>query len=230
MSEALTPRDEGRAVIHGAKVRRDDGACVWKTGGKARWHALEALLDRLAKDHNIDDRAGLAFAIDTAALVYRGRDPLPKAEVRQLMKSITLVTKILSRVENDQRIADIVMDRDQRWVQGAPWSIDRHVATLARVWQIRADLEQLELLLRRPRTRKADIKSHRAVAALETYWKSLGRKVTRDFKRDDRRRLVPMTEAMRFVHAVLMFIDPEVAEKLQSLTRHRIKRVAKSTA
>jgi hypothetical protein len=226
----MTPRDEGRAVIHGAKVRRDDGTCAWKPGGKARWLSLRELVDRLATDYRIDDHAGLENAIDTAALVYRGRDPLPKAEVRQLLKSIPLVTKILSRAENDHRIADIMMDRDQRWVQGAAWSSDRHVATLARIWQIRADLEQLDLLLRRPRKRKADIKSHRAVTALETYWKSLGRKVTRDFKRDDRGRLVPMTEAMRFMHAVLMFIDPEVAEKLRSLTRHRIKRVAKSTA
>jgi hypothetical protein len=201
-------------------------------GGKVRWQALQGLLDRLAEEHKIDDRAGLAEAVRTAMLLHRDRGALDKKDVKTLKTSIAKITEVLSREGNDQRIADIMMDKDRRWVEGAPWSYEKTVATIEQTWRVNADLSQLARVLKRPGKRKADIKFHRAVEALEQYWKSLGRNVTRDFDRDSQtRRWFAVSESMRFVGSILIFIDrddPDVIKKLQSASRHRLKgRLAK---
>jgi hypothetical protein len=197
-------------------------------GGEARWHALQELIDRLARNHQINDRAGLAQAVRTAMLIYRDRGALDKKDVKALLTSIAKIAEVLSREGNDQRIADIMMDKDRRWMKGAPWDHEKTVATTIRIWQIRADLSQLAHILRRPRKRKADMRLHRMVETLERYWKSLGREITRDFHQDPQtKRRVAVTESMRFIESILTFIDPDAAKKLPSATRHRLERVAK---
>ena len=71
-------RPAGRIILHGAVVRVDDGRCIWKKpGGKKRWRAYEALLDKLIKVHKITERARLENVIDVAASIYRyGRSAL----------------------------------------------------------------------------------------------------------------------------------------------------------
>lgn len=198
-------------------------------GSEARWRALQELIDRLARDHEIADRAGLAQAMRTAMLIYRDCGPLDKKDVKTLLTCIRKITTVLSRKGNDQRIADILMDKDRRWVEGVAWDYEKTVATTMRIWQISADLSQLSQVLKRPRKRKADIKFHRMVEALERYWGSLGRKVTRDFHLDPQtKRRFAVTKSMQFVESILTFIDADATKKLQSATRHRLKRVAKS--
>jgi hypothetical protein len=198
-------------------------------GGTARWHALQELIDRLARNHQIDDRAGLAQAVRTAMLIHRDRGALDKKDVKTLLTSVAKITEVLSREGNDQRITDIMMYKDRRSVEGAPWDYEKTVATTIRIWQINADLSQLALVLGRPWKRKADIRLHRMVETLEQYWGSLGRKITRDFHRDPQtKRRSAVTESMRFIESILLFIDPDAARKLPSTTRHRLKRVAKS--
>jgi hypothetical protein len=223
-------------------VRPDGGDCEEQerlyrvldtniAGGPARWHVLQELIDRLSRDHQIDDRAGLAQAVRTAMLVHRDHGALDKKDVKTLLTSIAKITEVLSREENDQRIADIMMDKDRRWREGVPWDYEKTVATTRRIWQINEDLSRLAFVLRRPGKRKADVRLHRIVETLERYWESLGREVTRDFYRDPETKCrFAMTEAMRFIESILAFIDPDAARKLPSATRHRLKQVAKSRA
>lgn len=199
-------------------------------GGEERWLALQELLDQLAEKHRIADSAGLAQAVRTAMLVYRGRDALDAKDRTALLTAIAKITDVLDREGNDQRIADIMMNKDCGWVEGEPWSYDKTVGIMMRLGQIKADLLQLALVLKRPRKRGANIKIHRMVEVLEGYWDGLGRNVTRDFHWDPKLKYsVAETDSMRFVQDVLWFIDPAVAKKLRSATRHRLtRRLAKS--
>lgn len=228
--------DDGRMIIHSAKIRLDDGSCVWTDGAEERWCALQQLLDKLAKDHKIDDRDALADAVDTAALIYaHDCGELSKKDASILLAAIAKVTTVLSREGNDRRLAAIMMDRDRRWVERVKSdreSTNKMVATVTRLGQINADLSQLALVLKRPGKRKADIKLHRAVTTLEDYWKSLGRKVTRDFHYDRQlKRWSAQSDSMKFIGSIFTFIafdDPDIIQKLQNVTRHRFTGLAKS--
>jgi hypothetical protein len=230
--------DDGRAIIHGAKALLDDGRLAWRAGGKQRWRALQRLLDQLANDHEIKDRDGLADAIDTAALIYaHDCGDLSRKDASILLAAIAKLTTVLSREGNDRRIAAIMMDRDRRFVERVKWnheSTNKMVATVTRLGQINADLSLLALVLKRPGKRKADIKFHRTVDVLEEFWeKKLDRKVTRYFHQDPQtKRWSAISESMRFIESILVFFDPndpDITQKLQSVSRHRLKRrLAKS--
>ena len=264
-------RDVARMNIHGVVSVRPGGSVsvgnpeglhyVWKKpGGEARWRALQKLLVKLAKDHKIHDRVGLEDAVDAAALIYHHQGVLPKDDVKQLLESIAEVTRVL-REENDARIADILVDRDNQLIKGTGWkpgargridrilklesgllfnpisprtarhrrllrrdgffdrweySYERTVAIRMRLFRIRADLGQLSRALERlPKTRTGNMPLLGAVAVLKRRWKSLsGNKVG-----------MP-----KFVESVIAFVDPntDVATKLRSAMRLRVKGVAKS--
>jgi hypothetical protein len=231
-------REEMQMTLHGAvrcvkggvvSVGNPEGLhLVWKPGGEKRWRALQELLNQLAGDHKIDDHAGLEQAVDTAAQIYHQRSALDKADADRLVEFIPKVTEVLFREGNDLRIADIIMDRDGLPLDGAGWSYEKTLDTITRFWRVRADLEQIGRVLRQlPKTRKGDLNLHRMVASLERFWKSLpGKKLTRTFTEHG----LAKSEAMRFVESVVRFIDPAAVEKLPNITRHRLKRVAKSRA
>lgn len=193
--------DEGRKEIHRASPKYPDG--------EARWCALQELLDQLVNHHKIDDPDALADAVDTAALIYHhSRSPLSQEDREQLLASIPKVAAILSREENDNRIAEILMDRDARFLSGTTWCPDSHVATVIRIRQIEADLSRLARVLGRPGAREPDMKLHRTVLSLERYWS----------KRRHR---------AKFLRAVIAFIAPDDVGKLPSATRHRLRRLDK---
>ncbi len=235
------PREQARMSLHGVLVWDlvDPVAQIykarWQPDGEARWQDLQKLLDRLAREHQISDRAGLENAVDAAKLIYSDhRGALPKAELKQLLKYVPKVTEVLFRDENDIRIANILVDRDRRSLgEGGAWSYGKTVATIERIWQIRADLAQLVLVLERlPKSRRADVKFHRMVKSLERFWQGLGKKLTRTFTPKDQKakRQLAASDAMRFIESIVEFIDPDAVKKLQSATRHRLKRVAKIRA
>ena len=264
-------RDEARMNIHGVVSVRPGGVVsvgnpeglhyVWrKPDGETRWGDLQKLLEKLAKDHKIKNRVGLEDAVDAAAQIYHHQGVLPKADVKRLLGSISQVTRML-REENDARIADILVDRDNHLIKGAAWkpgasgridrilklessflfnpisprtavhrrllrrngffdgwesSYERAVAIRMRLFRIRADLAQLSRALERiPKTRTGNMQLLGAVAVLKRRWKSLsGKKVG-----------MP-----KFVESVIAFVDPthpDVAAKLRSAMRLRLKGVAK---
>lgn len=249
-------RDVARMNIHGI-VRCVEGGnvsvgnpkglhYVWKPGGEARWRDLQKLLHKLERDHKIEERAKLEDAVDAAASIYHGRGALPKDDAKQLLKSISEVTEILCD-ENIARIADILMDRDNRLIKTADWSKDvngsrvdsfmkletvslfsptdrrmnrdvfdgwewsyeRRVAVWFRLLRIRGDLSELASVVRRlPEGRQGDRKLLGAVALLERRWKTLaGKKVGK----------------AKFVGSVMVFIDRNIATKLPSAMRRRLK-------
>jgi len=222
-------RDEMRMNIHGvvkcleggvaSKVNPEGRHYVWrKPDGEARWRKLQVLLEKLAGDHKIVDREELEDAVDAAAQIYHRRHrALPKGDVDRLLESISEVTKVLCE-ENDARIAGMLDDRDNNLIKGDAWKFNRAWANRSRLFRIRADLSELSCGLRRlPNTRKGDMQLLGAVADLKRRWKSLsGKKVG-----------MP-----KFVESVIAFIDPnpDVATKLPSALRLRVKGVAKSQA
>jgi hypothetical protein len=231
-------RDQARMNIHGVLVWDIvDAAALtykarWRPGGEARWRELKELLDRLAKEHQIGDRTGLENAVDAAMLIYSDRHgALPKDDAKQLAKYGPKVTKALFRDENDIRIANILTDRDRRSLgESEPWSYEKTLTTIKRIWQMRADLSQLvETLERLPRSRKADVNFHRMVQSLERFWESLGKKLTRTFTPKDQKtkRQLAASDAMKFIESIVEFIDPDAVKKLQSATRHRLRGIAK---
>jgi hypothetical protein len=226
----------GRQVAHGAKVRLTNGSYDWGDGGEERWRTYEGLLDQLVKDYGIDDRDGLAGALEMATLIYRdGRAALDRKDEDQLLAAIPKVTGVLSREGNDRRIAQILTDRDARDMRGKLWHRGKHVTTtqvdtIQRVWQITAGLDQLKDALRAQRKRQPDIGLHRTVLFLERYWeKSTGRKVTRGFGDNDpaKGRRPAKSEAMKFLETVIGFVAPNDVRKLYSATRRRLSGLAK---
>jgi hypothetical protein len=205
-------------------------------GGEARLRILQQLIERLTEEHDIADRGALADAIDTAALIYRdGRAALDQKDKDRLLAAIPKVTEVLSREGNDRRIAQILTDRDMRDMSGKLWHRGKHVTamqvdTIERVWQIAANLDQLEAALRAQGKRQSDIGLHRTTRSLERYWKSsLGRKLALVWVSKGRgtKGQYPKSEAARFVEAVIGFIAPLDVPKLPSVARHRLRRLAK---
>jgi hypothetical protein len=121
------PREEMRMNIHGVldwalvDAKAQTYKAHWRAGGEARWHNLQKLVEKLAGEHKITDRAGLERAVDDAALIYHHDDALPAGDVKQLLESISEVAGVL-REENDARIADILVDRDVHLIEGTAWT------------------------------------------------------------------------------------------------------------
>jgi len=222
----LSHRDEARMNIHGVVSVHPGGSVfvgnpeglhyVWNPGGEKRWRALQELLNKLARDHKIDDRVGLEDAVDAAAQIYHHQGTLPKDDVKTLLGSISKITTVLCE-KNDARIAGMLEDRDNNLIKGDAWNYERAWAVRKRLFRIREDLSQLSRALERlPKTRRGNMRLLGAVADLKRRWKSLsGKKVG-----------MP-----KFVESVIVFVDPnhtDVATKLRSAMRLRVKGVAKS--
>lgn len=225
-------RDVARMNIHRVRTQSADGeGYVWLPGGETRWAALGELLDRLAKEHQIDDRVGLENAVDAAALIY---DHRPKdVDVKRLKCLLEGVKAFMD--EDDRAIAHILMDRDRSLVAGEAWDHQAAMAVWTRVLMIRelfsdpeirkffSDLERA--LRKQPPTRKPDMRLHGMVAALARYWESLpGKKLTTTFTKRDQRagRQLGSSAGMQFIESVVEFIDPDAVKKLPSATRHRL--------
>jgi hypothetical protein len=251
-------RLQGRQIIHGAKIRREDGRCVWSADGKARWRTLRELLDQLVEDHKID-RDVLVHVVDTAALLYRG-DPLHRADVERLLTAIRTVTAMSLWEDHHQSITGVLTDRYDSFIKGRiPWDVeDVRTAIAVRMWLgrigqglrlIEGDLFNLQHALEHalpklPATKRTDKRLHVLVKHLERYWEKLpGKKLSKTFpsisKKVPPRRLLPYagkeralkngaetepSEAVRFIKAVVTFIDPDAAAKLPSVMKHRLKR------
>jgi hypothetical protein len=87
-------------------------------GSEARYDDLQRLIDRLASEHGIDDRAGLAQAVRTTMLIYGDRGDLDKKAAKSLLTSIPKITDVLFREGNDLRLAHLVTDRELRLEAG----------------------------------------------------------------------------------------------------------------
>jgi hypothetical protein len=196
---------------------------------------FNTLLDELVKKHNIQDPNKLAMVIDGAARIYHGRTHLDAKDLKNLLRYVPKIRKILLHPDNDARIADTLMDRDNLLISGGVCDYKRRIAILFWLEKIKADISELErvlpaLDLARPKHRRGNVKLHGMVASLERYWESLpGNKLHKTFTPTDKKqnRRLAKSAAMQFVEKIVEFIDPSAVRKIPSASRHRLAKIAK---
>lgn len=202
---------------------------------EARKSDFNKLLNALMMKYNIQDRNKLKIVIDGAARIYYGRDPLDTRDLRTLLRCVPKIREVLSRPENDARIADGLLDRDNHLISGGTWNYKRRVAIQLWLDKIKAGISDLEKVLSelnraRPKHRRGDVKFHGMVATIERYWEGLpDKKLRKTFTPKDTRqkRRLAMSTAMQFVEDIVEFIDPNAIKRIPSASRHRLKRIAK---
>jgi len=193
------------------------------------------LVTKLSKDHQISDGKVLGRAIDFAVRMYHDNDVLSKRDSALLLKHIPEVTNVLLRPRNAERIADLLVRRDDARIRGGKHDPITHGRTFLWVTQIGKNLAELERSLKtRPRRRRTpDVGLHSAIGILSRYWQDLpAKRLTRTFTPNDKNagRQLAKSEAMKFIEEVMNFIDPAAIRKLPSATRHRLRGIAKIDA
>jgi len=129
-------------------------------------------LDELVTKHNIQDPNKLAMVIDGAARIYHGRTHLDAKDLKNLLRYVPKIREVLLHPDNDARIADTLMDRDNLLISGGIWDYKQRVAIHLRLEKIKASISDLESILpaldrARPKHRRGNVKFHGMVAALE---------------------------------------------------------------
>jgi hypothetical protein len=204
----------------------------WHPEIEKRRPEFDELVNKLVRDHRIDDDTALARAIDMAIRRYDDKDVLSKRDAALLLKHIPKLKSVLLRKGNDKRIADLLVRREDARIRGGTYDPGHHGQTILRVFQIGMNLAELESGLKdRPsRRRPTDVRLHSAILVLGDYWRDLpGKRFARTFTPKDKKSGRPLakSEAMRFIEEVVRFIDPAAVPKLPSATRRRLRGIAK---
>src|SRR5882672_2019194 len=148
---------------------------AWHPDIERRRSEFDKLVNKLVRDHRIDDDTALGRAIDIAIRRYHDKDVLSKRDAALLLKHIPKVTNVLLCPGNDKRIADLLVRREEARIRNGTYDPGHHGQTIQRVFQIGMNLAELERSLKnRPsRRRPTDVGLHSAILILSDYWRDL---------------------------------------------------------
>lgn len=181
----------------------------------------------LAKNFGIADRAKLGKTIDFATRIYHSNKVLSKEDLLVLRRCLPELNKVFRHSGGARRIADFLVRLEKAKLRKRIYDPTQHAVAILAAERVGLFLDELDRLLREPNRggHPANVGLHAATRYLEGYWRELpGKRVRRNFTPRDQTTGRPLakSESMRFLEAVMQFIDPAALAKLSSVTRHRL--------